>query len=408
VDFTLLTLDLLKFLKDIGGSYGMAIIILTILVRIILTPLSVSQQRSMKKMQELSPKLKQIQLNYKNDPQKLQQKMMEFYKENSFNPLGGCLPLLLQMPVFIALYTALISVPFLQMAGNSSFLFIHRLDSTLQSYAGTPRDNTFCVKEKDVFITGQYNIKVTVNGKEYDAQIPDYRNAVKLPERIVNGKAELAPIIPGNPLKISIKPEKIVFTDPTVDKTKIQSATIPIVDDNSKEIEILNFNYDNNTKMLETTVKTAQGKTNFNYDVLILLLLFGITMYGSQKIMTGMSSTAEVDPQQKAMQESMGKIMPFMIMAMFIIIPIPSGVLLYMVVSNIFQVGQTYAINKYLDYEDSKPKLPKKDSPSDTSNKIGEADVIDVEATVKSPVSGPGLSGMSRKERKLKNKNKKQ
>ena len=135
MDFTTLTVELLKILNNITGSYGLAIIALTVIVRLCLWPLGVSQQRSMRSMQILQPKMKLIQERYKNDPQMAQKKLMEFYKEHKFNPMSGCLPLLIQMPIFILLYTALISPQFIQEAGNSNFFFIDMLDKTLRGSA---------------------------------------------------------------------------------------------------------------------------------------------------------------------------------------------------------------------------------------------------------------------------------
>ena len=89
MDFTALTVELLKGLNNLTGSYGLAIIALTIIVRVCLWPLGLSQQRSMRAMQVLQPKMKLIQERYKSDPQMMQRKMMEFYKENKFNPMAG-------------------------------------------------------------------------------------------------------------------------------------------------------------------------------------------------------------------------------------------------------------------------------------------------------------------------------
>lgn len=93
--------------KNIVSNYGIVIILLTVIVRIVLIPLTISQTKSMAKMQKLQPELKELQKKYKDDKQKLQQETMEFYKKNNVNPLAGCLPLLLQMPVFFALFQAL-------------------------------------------------------------------------------------------------------------------------------------------------------------------------------------------------------------------------------------------------------------------------------------------------------------
>jgi len=93
--------------NNVIGNYGIVIILLTIIVRLILVPLTITQTKSMARMQKIQPKLKELQKKYKDDKQKLQQETMEFYKKNNVNPLAGCLPLLLQLPVFFALFQAL-------------------------------------------------------------------------------------------------------------------------------------------------------------------------------------------------------------------------------------------------------------------------------------------------------------
>lgn len=93
--------------QNVVASYGIVIILLTIIVRLILTPLTITQTRSMARMQKIQPQLKELQKKYKDDKQKLQQETMAFYKENNVNPLAGCLPLILQMPVFFALFQTL-------------------------------------------------------------------------------------------------------------------------------------------------------------------------------------------------------------------------------------------------------------------------------------------------------------
>ena len=85
-------------------SYGFAIILMTLIIRIILLPLNIKQTKSSIAMSELQPETKKIQEKYKNDPQRAQQEMMKLYKEKGANPLSGCLPMLIQWPIFIALY----------------------------------------------------------------------------------------------------------------------------------------------------------------------------------------------------------------------------------------------------------------------------------------------------------------
>ena len=123
MDFITITIEILKSLSIIGG-FGVGIILLTVLVRLAMWPLGVSQQRSMRTMQMLQPKMKAIQERYKNDPQQMQTKMMEFYKEHKFNPMAGCLPLLIQMPVLFALFTLLRNLPNYFSDGTFSFFNI--------------------------------------------------------------------------------------------------------------------------------------------------------------------------------------------------------------------------------------------------------------------------------------------
>jgi len=98
---------ILKMLYSVVGNYGVAIVILTIAVRVVTAPLTIKQMRSMERMRALSPKLKEIQAEFADDRQKQSEKTMALYKSEGVNPLGGCLPMLLQFPVFIGLFYAL-------------------------------------------------------------------------------------------------------------------------------------------------------------------------------------------------------------------------------------------------------------------------------------------------------------
>lgn len=102
-------LESLHSLTDLAGvgSYGFAIILLTVIIKMLLYPLTVKQVKSMKAMQELSPKMKKIQEKYKDNPQVMQQKVGALYKEAGVNPLAGCLPLVIQMPILMGMYYAL-------------------------------------------------------------------------------------------------------------------------------------------------------------------------------------------------------------------------------------------------------------------------------------------------------------
>ncbi|GAA2150635.1 membrane protein insertase YidC [Actinomadura napierensis] len=95
------------FPKDSGWAWGGSIILLTVLLRLVLVPLFVKQIHASRKMQELNPKVQALRKKYKNDKQRLNQEVMKLYQENGANPLSGCLPLVVQMPVFIGLFQTL-------------------------------------------------------------------------------------------------------------------------------------------------------------------------------------------------------------------------------------------------------------------------------------------------------------
>ena len=115
--FTFLSYPFFKVLlwiNDMVGNWGWAIILFTLLVKLVLFPLSYKGMMSMQKLKDLAPKMKELKDKYKDDPAKLNMKMMELYRKHGANPMGGCLPLLLQIPVFFALYRVLLNTDELQ------------------------------------------------------------------------------------------------------------------------------------------------------------------------------------------------------------------------------------------------------------------------------------------------------
>lgn len=359
MDFTQLTIDALAYIAKFVGSYGWAIIVVTFIVRGALWGVNVQQQKSMRMMQSLQPKMKAIQDRYKNNPQVMQQKMMEFYKDNKFNPFSGCLPLLIQLPIFILLYSALMSPQFIQIAGDSSFLcvskdkcLISRLDNTLKSTSGVANDGVFSMGERDTFSMPK-SIDVLMNdGETVNVKIKNPQKAIEIQGEVNPGENVDFKIALDN---INLKFEQL---------NKVQEATIPVINNLTKEVETVTFKrLDSNIVASVATVKT---ETTMHFDVLLLVILFGASMWLATKLSTAMAKNADVDPTQQAMQKSMGTVMPIMVTAMFIFFPIPAGVLLYLIVSNLIQIAQTVIVNKQLDMEDA--KKAEKIDPVDLSN----------------------------------------
>src|SRR3954452_6778359 len=135
--------QVLEFFYSIVPNYAIAIAMLTLTVMIILTPLTLKGTRSMMMMQIVQPELKKLQAQYKDDRQKLNEEMMKFYKENSINPLSGCLPLLIQMPVFLVLYRVLHGLT--QQAANGGFepAYLDKSSELYQSLVGQTEMKAF-------------------------------------------------------------------------------------------------------------------------------------------------------------------------------------------------------------------------------------------------------------------------
>jgi len=118
---------ILKLFYRFMGNYGWAIVLLTIVVRIPFIPLLSKGQKSMNKLKELQPRLNEIREKYKKDPQRMQKEMMEIYRKYKVNPMGGCLPILLQIPVFFALYKVLMIA--IELRGAPFMLWIRDLSA---------------------------------------------------------------------------------------------------------------------------------------------------------------------------------------------------------------------------------------------------------------------------------------
>jgi YidC/Oxa1 family membrane protein insertase len=228
IDFLVdkMMLPILEKAFTVTGSYGWAIVFLTLIIRMVLLPLTMQSYYSMKSMQKIQPKLKKIQERYKNKPEELNKRMIALYRENKVNPLGGCLPLLVQMPFLFALYAALI-------------------------------------------------------GEKFKAMLA-------------------APEV-----------SKSFFFMPDLARVGIYSSD-----------------------------------TGLYLDNLFLLAAFTLSTIVQQKTMTPAPSP-DADPRQVAIQKQMAVMMPIMITVMFLIIPVPTGIYLYLVVSNLIGIGQYVFLNHH-------------------------------------------------------------
>jgi YidC/Oxa1 family membrane protein insertase len=141
-----LLIQLLGLLYRLVHNWGLAIVLLSIVIYLILYPLTLKQMRSMKAMQTLQPRIEQLRGSYKDNPQRLNKEIMELYRENKVNPFGGCLPMILQIPVFFALYQVLMRSVALK---GAPFLWIKDLSGP---------DKLFILSQKLPFLGNEINI----------------------------------------------------------------------------------------------------------------------------------------------------------------------------------------------------------------------------------------------------------
>ncbi|HEY9900606.1 MAG TPA: YidC/Oxa1 family membrane protein insertase [Pantanalinema sp.] len=229
-------------------SYGMAIILLTVTIKAALFPLTAKQFKASRQMQALQPKLVELQAKYKDKPEELQAKMMEFYKDHNANPFSSCLPLLIQMPFLFALYSSLGNKDFQAQIAHKSFLFIQNLAAV--------------------------------------------------------------GVLPG-----------------------------------------------------KDHAGVAHGLL---WDNLILVIFFGISTYVMQKTMT----TNPDDPMQKQMLT----MMPVMMTVMFLFFPLPSGILLYIAVSNLITLAQNILLMRANPVSAAGPSVPASKAVIDTTPTIVKDD----------------------------------
>lgn len=371
-------LSLLDSLHTVLGSYALAIIVLTVLIRLVLWPMNSAQTKSMKAMQALQPKMKEAQEKYKNDPQKMQAELMRIYSENKFNPLAGCLPLLIQLPIFIALYGALMSPEFMIKAGNESFLFIQKLHHTLYTKGGEALDSQFGIQSSDKFTsTPQWTVYYENNPEPATIKVSELR--LNDPSKVLAFSPQ--PLIPGDPVTFRILKSDVSTSNEYLNR--IERIEVPVMVDSTRELEKVTFtdtreaaapvttpeqNAQSSSKALEkgataetknssksastvlqqaasafdpnyfmATLPTAKAKPSLNWDVLVLILFYGALSWGyqfSQQKVMGASSAAT------GQQALLMKWMPVLFLVFMLFIPIPAGVMLYLLVTMVMMVAQ--------------------------------------------------------------------
>ncbi|MBX9878129.1 MAG: membrane protein insertase YidC [Candidatus Obscuribacterales bacterium] len=320
-------LPVLEEIAKFCHSYGWAIVFLTILVRILVYPLVASSTRSMQRMSQLQPQLKIIQDRYKNDPEKFQKKAAEFYQKNQINPVGGCLPTLVQLPILFALFAAFTGPPFGDKAIPVKIHVVSQQDAA---------------QVKKAEVSGGNSAYVSREGNLAKVIVFPGDSTVVAGDQIVFGTRAVDGTLP-NDFKVEWK---ITGDAHGATVNSDGTAVFPQTGDVTVEAMVPGIAKSESFGFISSLGKVAKGLDLLkpaNWDNLFLILMFGATMYLSQKLMV-QPQPANADPEQVMIQKQTQRTMPIALTGMFFFIPLPSGVFLYMVISNIIQSLQTWLI----------------------------------------------------------------
>ncbi|MCS5699739.1 membrane protein insertase YidC [Cyanobium sp. FGCU-52] len=330
-----LLIPILDFFYGLVPSYGLAIVALTVVIRLALFPLSAGSIRSARRMRIAQPVMQQrqaeIRSKYANDPQKQQEELGKLMNEFG-SPLSGCLPLLVQMPILFALFATLRGSPF----ADVPYTFNLKVLPADQIAAVEPRP--FNTPSHSIFVTATNHVPVIGTLEKGLKLGVGETGKVDLHTREGSSFASvLAGVDDGaafNPSWSVTKGEGVV----SVDADGTIHALAP--GDAVVEGKIPGLAARSGFLFIK-----ALGQVGFltdgaiNWDVAILVASFGATLFISQ-FLSGVGMPP--NPQQA----TANKITPIMITAMFLFFPLPAGVLLYMVVANIFQGVQTWILSR--------------------------------------------------------------
>lgn len=329
-------LPILDFFYGIVPSYGLAIVALTLVIRFALYPLSAGSIRNMRRMKIAQPvmqkRVKEIQERYKDDPAKQQEEMKQVYQEFG-NPLAGCFPVLVQMPVLFALFATLRGSPFsdVNYSVNLQILPQEQIEQIQPQVFATPPQNIFVADGIHApviaLLPGGNRLAVgettkvefqTTEGKAFQtlAQensehplVPHWK-VIKGDDRVkINDDGTLEALAPG---------------DVTL------QGTVPGLASNKGFLFIEALG----------RVGAVDPDGTLHWDIISMVLFFGISLYINQ-ILSGQSDTSS-NPQQA----TVNKITPVIFSGMFLFFPLPAGVLMYMVIANIFQTLQTFILSR--------------------------------------------------------------
>ncbi len=328
-------LPILDFFYGIVPSYGLAIVALTLVIRFALYPLSAGSIRNMRRTRVTQPlmqkRVKEIQERYKDNPAKQQEEMSAVYKEFG-NPLAGCLPVVLQMPVLFALFATLRGSPF------SDINYTVNLQIFPQEQITQIQPQAFSTAPQNIYITDGVHAPIigilntgnrlavgqkttvefqSVEGKPFKALLAEHPETKIVPHwQVTKGEERVKMDADGN--LEALQPGEATI-----------QGTIPGLASDKGFLFI--------DALGRVGAFDPDGK--IHWDIVGMVVCFGISIYINQ-VLSGQGSTG--NPQQ----QTVNQITPIIFSGMFLFFPLPAGVLMYMLIANIFQTLQTFIVSR--------------------------------------------------------------
>jgi YidC/Oxa1 family membrane protein insertase len=328
-------LPILDFFYGIVPSYGLAIVALTLVIRFALYPLSAGSIRSMRRMKVTQPvmqkRVKEVQAKYKDDPAKQQEEMSALYKEFG-NPLAGCLPVVLQMPILFALFATLRGSPFSDVPYNVNFQI------SPQGQVEQVAPQAFITPPQNIFLADGVHSKITAIAPSGTKLTVGEKTKIEF--QTADGKpfSELQAEYPNSNLtpkfKATTGAERIKINDDgTIEALQPGDATL--------QAFIPGLAADKGFLFIDKLghVGAIDPDGTLHWDIIGMVIFFGLSLYINQLI-SGQGSTG--NPQQ----DTVNKITPVIFSGMFLFFPLPAGVLMYMVLANIFQTAQSFILSR--------------------------------------------------------------
>ena len=311
--------NILAWIQSWVGNWGWAMVVFTIMVRLVLTPLDIKSRVSMRKTSKLQPQMQALQKKYANDKEKLNQKTAELYKKEHISPLSSCLPLLLTWPILIAVFGAM------RMAANRELLI----------QLGQILNNEMPTLEPWLWIKNLW-----MPDSIFAAALPDAKTIQQIPAdqwlKWFNG-------LDPNNLPVLIR--DLGLTAASFAKDNLGATITSIVEAmklNAQYVEAVAVKPGWTFNLLITQISLV----NIYNGLMILPILSAVSQLAMTKIMGGNQQTNPDQPGAGA-----GKFMQyfFPIFSLIICFSYSAAFALYWVAGNLVSMGQTYAINKYLD-----------------------------------------------------------